>query len=96
MDLDRNGKINYSEFIDITIEKKQLLQRKNLEVAFKTLDYNRDGKLTYDELQRTFELGGNVKGEQFWRDFVKQADENQDGCLTLDEFIGMMQKQVSV
>ena len=46
-DLDKNGQINYSEFIDIAIEKKALLQRKNLEVAFKTLDYNRDGKNSF-------------------------------------------------
>lgn len=94
-DSDRNKRIDYSEFLNLTVEHKLLLSRENLEITFKKLDIDNSGYLTTDELRKTFEIGGSQKSETFWKDFVKSMDENGDDKVTLDEFIKTMEKLIN-
>lgn len=38
LDLDKNGTIDYNEFITATINKTKILSKQNLEAAFKAFD----------------------------------------------------------
>jgi len=42
-DLDGDGKIDYSEFIQSAIDHKHLLNKSNLEIAFEMFDLDHDG-----------------------------------------------------
>lgn len=46
LDSNSNGRIDYSEFLDLTIEHKKLLSRNNLEITFKKMDIDNSGYLT--------------------------------------------------
>ncbi len=92
LDADNSGKIDYSEFINLCIEKKKLLSKENLKITFQSLDLDNNGILTLDELKQAFEAGGNKKTKKFWREFISQADQNNDNQLTFDEFSSIMEK----
>jgi Ca2+-binding EF-hand superfamily protein len=66
MDSDSNNKINYSEFLGMLTEKKNLLTDLNLKTTFQTLDFDNNGSLSVQELKRAFEFGGNTKTDKFW------------------------------
>ena len=51
-DADKSGTVNYSEYIGMVINKKKLLTKQNLTLAFKNLDFDRDSRVTLDELKR--------------------------------------------
>lgn len=50
MDTNKSGKIDYSEFVNMIIEKKKILTIGNLRIAFDSLDYDHNGSLTIEEL----------------------------------------------
>lgn len=94
LDSNGNGRIDYSEFLDLTVEHKKLLNKENLAITFRNLDIDNSGYLTVDELKKTFEAGGNKKSRLFWDDFLKGMDENNDGMITLQEFVAAMENLV--
>jgi Ca2+-binding EF-hand superfamily protein len=53
VDLDHNGEINYSEFLSVTLDKKQL-KEENIRALFKVLDINNQDYLTKESLHKTF------------------------------------------
>jgi len=51
IDKDRSGKIDYSEFVSASINRKQLLSRKKIKKMFIKLDKNGNGDLSIEELK---------------------------------------------
>lgn len=45
IDTDKNGKINYTEFISSCLENSVVLKEENLKAAFKLLDKDGNGKI---------------------------------------------------
>ncbi|CAH8875637.1 unnamed protein product [Trichobilharzia szidati] len=60
-------------------EKEELIQ------MFKELDTNNDGFLTFEELKSGLEASPDY--EEFLQQLMKLMDLNQDGKVSLDEFI---------
>ena len=55
MDTDKDGKIDYGEFISAAINRTRLLSADNLRIAFNLFDKNGDGVISKEELQQVFE-----------------------------------------
>ena len=51
VDTDRNGTIDYSEFVVATIEKNKLLNRSTLNAAFNAFDKDGNGSISADEIR---------------------------------------------
>lgn len=51
VDSDRNGSINYTEFIAATMSQKIYLREDKIHQAFKLFDKNGDGMITADEIK---------------------------------------------
>ena len=63
-DLDKNGYIDYSEFVAATMNQRKMLSRKNLEHTFATFDTDGSGKLSLEEVKVM--LGGNSAKKNVW------------------------------
>jgi calcium-dependent protein kinase len=46
VDIDRNGWIDYSEFISATIDKRKLLSKERLKAAFSIFDRDENGYIS--------------------------------------------------
>ena len=53
-DSDHNGMLDFAEFVAATLDREVLLSNKNLLAAFKTIDSNKDGFITEQELRQVF------------------------------------------
>ena len=51
IDTDRNGKINYNEFLAMCIDEAIMSNENYLQFAFNSFDLNRDGKIQREEFK---------------------------------------------
>ncbi|TPP64103.1 CaM3 [Fasciola gigantica] len=64
-----------------------------LEKAFRNIDKNGDGFLTQDEISECLEMFGFKKNQSEY--FMTLYDTNNDGKISLDEFIKTTKRRVS-
>ena len=88
IDTDKNGKIDYTEFLAATIEKKVFLKEERLYEAFSAFDLDNDGKITKEEILSVLKLEPNK--DTFVKDLIKNADTNKDGVIDYKEFLEFM------
>ena len=89
IDTDKNGKIDYTEFIAATLQKNIFLKKEKLYEAFSALDTDCNGKIAKDELMRVLKL--QPEHDQFVTELIKSADKNGDGFIDYKEFVEMME-----
>lgn len=87
-DFDRNGLIDYSEFVTVAMDREVLLSRDRLKAAFNLFDVDGSGKIAAQELRRILV---DVDDEQ-WESIIHEVDSNNDGEVDFEEFVSMMQK----
>ena len=69
---------------------------KYLETMFHTMDLNRDGFITHTEFRESVFCRG-FKSQEFAARFLMAiGDENQDGVLSIAEFVELMQRCLSM
>ena len=91
IDVDRNGTIDYNEFLAATMDKDKLTSKKNLEVAFKTFDRDGSGTINLNEIKCIFD-NSKVKDDKIFESMLSEADDNNDGEISLEEFKSLMLK----
>lgn len=95
MDVDKNGFIEYQEFISATISKEKILIEENLKRSFEMFDKDKNGKITPLELKLV--LGSNLKEEDdfVWKEIISGIDLDGDGEISFYEFKKMMNYLIS-
>lgn len=73
-DVDRDGSIDYGEFIAATMNMNKIEREENLFAAFSYFDKDKSGYITVDELQQAC-LEHNL-GEVRIEDMIREADQN--------------------
>ena len=91
VDTDRNGTIDYNEFLTATMDKEKLTSKTNLELAFKSFDRDGSGKINLNEIKAIFN-NSSVKDDNIFQKMIKEADDNNDGEISLEEFKTLMIK----
>lgn len=89
MDLNKDGKIEYSEFIVAALDEKNLMSEKRLKAAFDMYDKDKSGSISAEEIKKVLSFGKDID-EQLIVNIIKQVDENNDGELQFNEFFNMM------
>lgn len=84
VDMDKNGQIEYNEFLSVMLKRKQMLSEEKLERSFKLFDKDGDGHISSAELQAIIgneqDLNAqDLEGNQIWKNLISEADENGDG-----------------
>merc|ERR1712078_837745 len=101
IDSDRSGRIDYTEFIAATLEKKNYIAEDACWAAFRLFDVDGDGVITKEELR--YILTGESENakmkkcipEQALTDMIAEVDANGDGQIDFSEFMAMMQDKTS-
>ena len=88
IDTDKNGKIDYTEFLAACLEKKIFLKEEKLYEAFSVFDKDQNGKITKDELMSVLKL--EPKDDAYVKELIKNADKNSDGAIDYKEFLEFM------
>ncbi|CAB4011793.1 EF-hand calcium-binding domain-containing 7-like [Paramuricea clavata] len=81
--------ISYSEFCEIMKQEKQN-SKNDLVYAFKKMDINDDGFISFSELKKALTMYGERMSESEVQDILDEADDNGDGRLDYEEFCDLL------
>jgi solute carrier family 25 phosphate transporter 23/24/25/41 len=81
VDTDGNGRITEQEFRKFVYETE-----KELHHLFQTIDYNRDGKISKDELRSALRTAGLTVPNSNLDKFFSEVDTNNDGTISFEEW----------
>eukprot|EP00831_Metopus_contortus_P029604 TRINITY_DN24341_c0_g1_i1.p2 TRINITY_DN24341_c0_g1~~TRINITY_DN24341_c0_g1_i1.p2 ORF type:complete len:127 (-),score=28.15 TRINITY_DN24341_c0_g1_i1:110-460(-) len=87
IDINKNGVIDYNEFLMANLGYKNILAEEKLKQAFDFYDENKNGVITLNELKRVF---GSFCSEEQILALMAEADTNGDNEITFEEFKEMM------
>lgn len=90
IDSNKNDKIDYSEFIAMTINKQQALSDDRIKDVFKMFDENRDGHIHLKEFQCMLQ-GTQKMDDKIWKEMLTEAigDPNKEE-LSFEEFKNLL------
>ena len=88
IDVDKNGRIDYTEFLAASMQKKFYLKEERLYEAFSAFDKDGCGKITKEELMEV--LNAEPEQEPEIENIIKAADKNGEGSINYKEFLEMM------
>ena len=88
IDVDKNFRIDNTEFLAATISEKNFLKRERLYEAFCILDKDNDGKITKEEIMDV--LKSEKSQEKVIENLIKEVDTNGDGTIDYGEFMRLM------
>jgi len=90
LDIDKNGYIQYTEFLAATLETLGNVEENHLIEAFRQLDEDKSGYITFENLR-------NVLGKHFTKEkvdsYIEEADTNRDGKISLIEFLELFHRR---
>lgn len=82
IDQDKNGSIDYSEFVLATFNKVKLLEDKRLEQAFRLFDKDGSGSISIDEIKGIFGSDETAVSDEVWKELLAEVDANGDGSIS--------------
>lgn len=99
LDLDKTGKISYTEFMTFAEKKEKLLNKRKLKTAFDAFDFDKSGYITAKNLNDFSKSAGGsaaFRGDKVLKKktilrMIEKADQDGDGKISFDEFVDMMQ-----
>jgi calcium-dependent protein kinase len=92
IDIDKNGTIDYNEFVMAATNRQKILNKEKLEATFKVFDKDGSGSISAEEIKSV--LCARSDNKKYIDDLIKEADQNGDGEISLSEFKEMMKKLV--
>jgi len=86
IDEDKSGNIEYEELIRALIDKKKLLNDKNLREAFNFFDKDKNGSISWSEISEVIYPNGQIPKE-IMKDFMKEiGQKDEDEEMTFEQF----------
>ena len=86
MDVDKNGLINYTEFVSALMDYEKCVKKEQLLECFKSYDTDRSGAISYEEFCDMIKPQ-NEEDKQQIQNLLKKLDLNGDGEVDFDEFV---------
>lgn len=89
LDTDKNGFIDYSEFIVAAMDKRKLLSSERLDSVFNAFDKDHNGKISAYELHEMLDDHQELE-MSLYQNVIKEGDLNGDGQIDFAEFKEIM------
>ena len=89
IDTDKNGKINYSEFLTCCLESSLIQTELYLEYVFKELDQDKSGRISKEEIKKIFNEH-QIQTDKNVEQIILECDKNNDGEIDYKEFLEAM------
>eukprot|EP01095_Lingulamoeba_sp_RSL-Kostka_P001434 TRINITY_DN1200_c2_g3_i1.p1 TRINITY_DN1200_c2_g3~~TRINITY_DN1200_c2_g3_i1.p1 ORF type:complete len:203 (-),score=90.66 TRINITY_DN1200_c2_g3_i1:139-747(-) len=90
VDENKNGTVEFDEFLVMAGAYFQL--DKGVNLKFEDFDKDGDGFITKDEIAQTMKKIGVQLTDKQIQDMINEADEDNDGVISYQEFVIMMMK----
>ncbi|THG19010.1 hypothetical protein TEA_008748 [Camellia sinensis var. sinensis] len=90
-DIDKNGTIDYIEFISATMHRHKLEKEEHLYKAFQYFDKDGNGFISREELRQAMTQYG-MGDEATIDEVLDDVDTDKDGNINYDEFVAMMRR----
>ncbi|GFP96520.1 calmodulin [Phtheirospermum japonicum] len=91
VDADRNGSIDFPEFLSLMARKmKDSDSEEELKEAFEVFDKDKDGFISAAELRHVMTNLGEKMTDEDVNDMIREADLDGDGVVSYEEFVKMM------
>ncbi|XP_069114937.1 uncharacterized protein [Argopecten irradians] len=94
VDKDKNGKLNFEEFVDfITTHKCTQTQEEreaDLQSAFKMIDKNKNGYISIKEFRSLLKNVGDRLSDEEVAEMIALVDTDNDGKLNYEEFVKIL------
>ena len=94
MDTDRNGLVNYTEFISALIDYENNIQLEHIISCFQNYDEDHSGKINFNEFCRILRPQSEEEKKEL-KKLYDEYDDNGDGEIDVDEFIKGFKKYVN-
>jgi len=91
VDTNKNGMIDYTEFIAANINLNEAMSNQKLQAAFNLFDIDGNGQITMDEIKKVF-AGNDQTDDLVWQEVIDEADVDGDHQISFEEFKQMMLK----
>ena len=100
LDTNRDGKIDYGEFITAAVNRARLINEENLRIAFNMFDKDGNGQISRAELREVFhgaacQTALEDGDEQIWEQVMAEVDRNHDNLISSSEFNAAMMEVIT-
>jgi len=89
-DVDKNGMLDYGEFVAVAVHLQRMDNDEHLHKAFKFFDKNASGYIEVDELKEALIDDIAENAVEVLNDIVREVDTDKDGRISYEEFVAMM------
>lgn len=95
VDLDKNGQIEFSEWVVASIDKTSLLTDEKLLIAFSIFDKDEDGSISPNEIKETLVGSNSTIEKEVWNSIIAEVDVDGSGEMDFAEFSLMMRNIIA-
>ncbi|GAB4851606.1 Calcium-dependent protein kinase 14 [Ancistrocladus abbreviatus] len=89
-DVDRDGFLDYGEFVAVSIHLKKIGDDEHLHKAFAFFDQNLSGYIEVEELRDALASDVGENSEEVINAIIQEVDTDKDGRISYEEFAAMM------
>ncbi|GKV25738.1 hypothetical protein SLEP1_g35133 [Rubroshorea leprosula] len=89
-DVDRDGYLDYGEFVAISVHLRKMGNDEHLKKAFEFFDKNQSGYIEIEELRDTLVDEVDTNSEEVISAIMRDVDTDKDGRISYEEFDAMM------
>ncbi|KAK7285581.1 hypothetical protein RJT34_20357 [Clitoria ternatea] len=89
-DVDRDGHLDYGEFVAISVHLRKMGNDDHLRKAFQFFDQNQTGYIEIEELRNALSGDVDTTSEEVINAIMHDVDTDKDGRISYDEFATMM------